>query len=102
MLLPLNSERGLISLRENVELTDDPEEGEEDDAARHHRGVELDTPDAGWERGTPEQDGHTIIDTAGAETMRDDDDGRLLLIAVFSESQPSVNPGELIILSERI
>jgi len=45
--ISLNSERGLISLRENVELTDDPEEGKEDDAARHHRGVELDTPDAG-------------------------------------------------------
>ena len=57
---PLDPQSSLLSHAEDVAVADHPEEGEEDDAAGEDRGVELDTPDAGGDRGAAQQDGHPV------------------------------------------
>ena len=51
---PLDLERALLCLGEDVGVADDPEEGEESEAAGEDRAVELDTPEAGGEGRTPQ------------------------------------------------
>ena len=41
-------------------MADDPEEGEEGEAAGQDGAVELEAPDTGGHRGTSEQDGHSL------------------------------------------
>ena len=57
---PLDLERALLCLGEDVGVADDPEEGEESEAAGEDRAVELDTPEAGGERRAPQQDRHSL------------------------------------------
>ena len=52
---PLDPEGALLGDAEHVAVADHPEEAEQDDAARQHSGVQLDTPDTRGHRGTPER-----------------------------------------------
>ena len=60
-ILPLNPEVCLLCLIKNISMSRDPEKGEEDDTSCQNCGVELDTPEAGRERGTSQQNGHLFI-----------------------------------------
>ena len=61
LFIPLNFKCSLFSMSQDVGVTNNPEEGEENDAAGQDSGVELDTPDTGGHGWTSEQDGHPVI-----------------------------------------
>ena len=57
---PLYFQGALLRLGEDVGVADDPEEGEEGETASQDCAVELDTPHAGWQGGTAQQDGDSL------------------------------------------
>ena len=57
---PLSLQFRVLGLQQNVEMSDQPEEGEDGAAAAADRGVERDHPHVGLRPGAAAQDGHVL------------------------------------------